>query len=149
MQTDDEGFPVRRRRRPENSERRPRPAEGDGERRRRSPDMEEPRRRPRHDDDQRGGPEPRREKEIPAMAAAAAGVRQISQLTGREAQGIVSLEPATDGWLVGVEVVEDHRIPSSSDMMAIYEAKLDEQGDLMAYTRKRRYPRGKNDIGEG
>jgi Gas vesicle synthesis protein GvpO len=148
MQTDSEGSPVRRRRPPEDPQRRPRPAEGAGERRRRPPDMEAPRRRPRQDD-QRDGPEPGREAGIPAMAAAAAGVRQISELTGREAQGIVSLEPASDGWVVGVEVVEDHRIPSSSDMMAIYEAKLDEEGDLTAYTRKRRYPRGKNDIGEG
>jgi hypothetical protein len=148
MQTDSEGSPVRRRRPPEDSQRRPRRAEDAGERRRSSPGTEEPRHRPNQDDERRVRPESRREAEIPAMAAAAAGVRQISQLTGREAQGIVSLEPAPDGWLVGVEVVEDHRIPSSSDMMAVYEAKLDEQGDLMAYTRKRRYSRGKNDIGE-
>lgn len=85
---------------------------------------------------------------LPAMAAAEAGLRQVADLTGREAQGIVSLQPADDGWVVGVEVIEDRRIPSSSDVLAIYEAKIDARGDLTAYARKRRYARGKNDAGE-
>jgi hypothetical protein len=76
------------------------------------------------------------------------GLRQVADLTGREPQGVVSLEPAEDGWVVGVEVLEDRRIPSTADILALYEAEIDEGGDLIAYSRKRRYPRGKTDSGE-
>jgi hypothetical protein len=82
------------------------------------------------------------------MDAAEAGLRQITDLTGREVQGVVSLEPAESGWVVGIEVVEDRRIPSSTDVLALYEAEIDADGDLLSYNRKRRYPRGKSDRGE-
>ncbi|HEY3008865.1 MAG TPA: gas vesicle protein [Micromonosporaceae bacterium] len=85
---------------------------------------------------------------LPAEAAAESGLRQIAALTGREPQGVVSLEPTDEGWVVGVEVIEDRRVPSSTDVLALYEAKIDAYGDLMAYARKRRYARGKNDGGE-
>jgi hypothetical protein len=85
---------------------------------------------------------------MPAREAAEVGLRQVADLTGREPQGVVSLEPAEDGWVVGVEVLEDRRIPSTADILALYEAEIDEVGDLIAYSRKRRYPRGKTDSGE-
>jgi hypothetical protein len=85
---------------------------------------------------------------MPAREAAEVGLRQVADLTGREPQGVVSLEPAEDGWVVGVEVLEDRRIPSTADILALYEAEIDEGGDLIAYSRKRRYPRGKTDSGE-
>jgi len=72
----------------------------------------------------------------------------VADLTGRETQGVVSLEPAEDGWVVGVEVVEDRRIPSSTDVLALYEAEIDDNGSLVGYTRRRRYPRGKSDSGD-
>jgi gas vesicle protein GvpO len=90
-------------------------------------------------------PERRR---IPASAAAEAGIRQVIDLTGRDVQGIVSLEPADNGWVVGVEVVEDRRIPSSTDVLALYEAEIDDEGELVSYARRSRYARGKSDRGE-
>jgi Gas vesicle synthesis protein GvpO len=112
---------------------------------RQAEDRERPRRRadePRHRD-----PESR-PKPLPAAEIARAGLEQIAGLTGRETQGVVSLEPEEDGWVVGVEVVEDRRIPSSTDVLALYEAVLDRRGNLVAYARKRRYARGKSDSGE-
>ena len=83
----------------------------------------------------------------PAEAAPAA-LEQIAGLTGREPQGIVSMEPSDEGWVVGVEIVEDRRIPSSTDVLALYEIELDGEGELLSYARKRRYARGKSDSGE-
>jgi hypothetical protein len=80
---------------------------------------------------------------IPAPAAARAGLRQIVELTGKEPEGVTAVQPADDGWVVGVEVVEDRRIPSSSDVLAIYEAELDADGVLTSYRRSRRYSRGR------
>jgi hypothetical protein len=85
---------------------------------------------------------------LPATEAATAGLRQIAALTGREAQGVVSLEPSDEGWVVGVEVVEDRRIPASADILALYEATIDQEGELTGYARKRRYARGANDPGD-
>jgi hypothetical protein len=90
----------------------------------------------------RGGPD------LSAPLAARAGLEQIVELTGRQACGVTSLERVDDGWLVGVEVVEDLRIPSSSDILALYLAKLSGDGSLEGYHRARRYPRGRGDSGE-
>jgi hypothetical protein len=84
-----------------------------------------------------------------AARAAHAGLQQISELIGKETTGVTSVERAEDGWKVGVEVVEDHRVPSSTDMLAIYELQLDEDGTLQAYNRKRRYSRGSSNNSEG
>ncbi len=102
------------------------------------------RREARQDDEDR----PRRRERLPAMAAAEAGLRQVADLTGRDPQGVTSLQPAEGGWVVGVEVIEDRRVPSSADVLALYEATIDSHGDLTGYARKRRYVRGKSD-GEG
>jgi len=72
----------------------------------------------------------------------------ITELTGKELSGVVSLERADDGWLVGVEVVEDRRIPSSNDMLGLYRTELDVDGSLVTYNRSRRYPRGRGDTND-
>jgi hypothetical protein len=111
----------------------------------------EPRRERANPDERRRPqrPEPaQRRRPIAAADAAQAGLQQVAVLTGREPEGVVSLESADDGWVVGVEVVEDRRIPSSTDVLALYEAELDENGELIGYSRKRRYGRGTKDSRE-
>ncbi|SCF35866.1 gas vesicle protein [Micromonospora mirobrigensis] len=84
---------------------------------------------------------------ISAAEAAREGLRQVVALTGRDPLGITSIQPTDDGWLVGVEVVEDHRIPASTDLLGLYEVELDLDGGLLGYRRTRRYQRGKGDGG--
>jgi hypothetical protein len=83
--------------------------------------------------------------EISAAEAAREGLRQIVALTGKEPLGVTSIEATDDGWLVGVEVVEDSRIPTSTDLLGLYEIDLDLAGDLLGYRRTSRYQRGKGD----
>jgi hypothetical protein len=85
--------------------------------------------------------------EISAAQAAQQGLRQVVGLTGKDAVGVVSVEPIDEGWRVAVEVVEDRRVPASTDMLSIYEADLDLGGDLLGCQRTRRYQRGKADGG--
>jgi hypothetical protein len=104
------------------------------------------RRRPRReaDGDERR-PEarpPRRSANLTANEAAKEGLRQISELTGKRPEGVTGLERTDDGWVVGIEVVEDRRIPSSSDILATYEAEFGAEGDLVSYRRLQRYSRG-------
>lgn len=85
---------------------------------------------------------------LSAATAGVVGLRHIADLTSREPEGVTLVEPDEDGWVVDVEVVEDRRIPSSSDILALYEAELDEEGNLLSYRRLRRYRRGSSTGGE-
>ncbi len=59
---------------------------------------------------------------------------------------MTSVEPADDdGWVVELEVVEERRIPSTSDIIGVYEVQLDGDGELLAFKRTRRYMRGQTD----
>ncbi|GIH73132.1 gas vesicle protein GvpO [Sphaerimonospora thailandensis] len=91
----------------------------------------------------------RRARALNAETAGRAGARYIADLTGKIPEGVTLVEPIEHGWVVGVEVIEDHRIPSSGDILAIYEAEMDDTGDLLAYRRTRRYRRGTGDCVEG
>jgi hypothetical protein len=52
-----------------------------------------------------------RDAGLTAAHAARAAQRQIAELTGRQPEGVTGVEPTEDGWVVGIEVVEDRRIP--------------------------------------
>ncbi|QRP49677.1 gas vesicle protein GvpO [Amycolatopsis sp. FDAARGOS 1241] len=82
-----------------------------------------------------------------ASTAAAAAVRQLDELITSEPVGVTSVEPIEDGWVVEVEVIEEHRIPSSADLLGLYEIELDDEGDLLAFRRTKRYARGKAGTG--
>ncbi len=88
-----------------------------------------------------------RDAGLTAAQAALVALRQIAELTGKQPEGVTGVEPTEDGWVAGVEVVEDRRIPSSSDILAAYEAGLDMDGELLGYRRVGRYPRGRGDRG--
>ena len=87
----------------------------------------------------------------PRLSAAEAGregLQQITELTGKDPESVTGVEPTQDGWLVTVEVIEDRRIPSSTDILSTYEAEIDNDGDLLSYRRLRRYSRGRGDNGD-
>lgn len=100
-------------------------------------------RRDGHSSRSRGG------RQLTAAKAARMGLQQVAEVTGREADGVAEVEPSEDGWVVGVEVVEDRRIPSSTDVLAIYQAELDHGGELVSYRRIKRYKRGQGDTDYG
>jgi hypothetical protein len=81
-------------------------------------------------------------KRVTATQVAARAAQQLLELTGKEAEGVTGLERADDGWKVRVEVVEVRRIPDTTDVLALYEVDVDEDGDLTGYRRLRRYARG-------
>ncbi len=87
---------------------------------------------------------------LTARQAARAALRQILELTDKSPEGITGIERTGDGgWSIGVEVIEDRRIPSSTDILATYQATIDAEGELMSYRRVRRYARGRGDSSEG
>lgn len=84
-------------------------------------------------------------RRLSAAEAAGAALREITALTGKTAEGVVSIRPSDNGWVAGVELLEARRIPSSSDTLALYEVEVDDQGDLVSYRRVQRYPRGRSE----
>jgi len=75
-------------------------------------------------------------------------LRQVQELTGREAEGVLGLRRDNGDWVVSVEVVELHRVPSSTDVLASYDVVVDGDGELREYRRTGRYIRGRAEAGE-
>jgi hypothetical protein len=67
---------------------------------------------------------------------------QLVDLTGKAFEGIVGLSKSDDGWSVSVEVLEMRRIPSTTDVIAVYQVDVDQDGDLTGYRRLHRFLRG-------
>jgi hypothetical protein len=65
--------------------------------------------------------------------------------SGRGGENVVAIDRRDGDWYVDVEVVESHRIPDTTDVLAIYEVRLDRGGRLLSYRRTRRYARGQLD----
>lgn len=117
-------------------ENRARRSEGPARRRNDGPDRPERRHLDEPDRRHQG------ENGLTAMSAAQRAARAVQRLTGRDPESVISVERAENGWQVGVEVVEAHRIPDSADILATYQAELDGAGRLKGYRRTARYPRG-------
>ena len=83
--------------------------------------------------------------DMTAATAAKEGMEQIAAVTNKTPEGVTSVEPSDNGWVVEVEVLEDRHIPSSSDILGLYEVEIDLDGALMSYRRTRRYSRGRGD----
>jgi hypothetical protein len=67
---------------------------------------------------------------------------QLIQLTGLEPDTVAGLTKDKEGWHVAVILLEMKCIPDSDDVLAVYDALLDDEGNLVGYQRTRRYYRG-------
>jgi hypothetical protein len=67
------------------------------------------------------------------------------ELTAKPPESLTGVQRTEDGWTVCFEVVEDRRIPSTADILATYESRIDWDGELMSLRRIRRYSRGRGD----
>jgi hypothetical protein len=64
---------------------------------------------------------------------------QLQNLTGYGIDSVSGFERADSGWHLSVTVVELHRIPAATDVLASYEVDLDEVGNIVSYHRGKRY----------
>lgn len=88
------------------------------------------------------------DEELSASEVAQAALDQVSNLTGKRTASATAIKPTDEGWEVEVEVVEECRIPSTLDILALYETQLDTVGELISYRRTRRFVRGQSDQGD-
>ncbi|MEU6018886.1 gas vesicle protein [Streptomyces sp. NPDC047515] len=72
---------------------------------------------------------------------------QLRELLGRAPESVSAVKPTEDGWQADVEVLELERVPGTTSVMASYRVTLNNDGELVAYERTRRYTRGQIDRG--
>ncbi|MCW7985703.1 gas vesicle protein GvpO [Streptomyces platensis subsp. clarensis] len=60
-------------------------------------------------------------------------------------EGVSAVRRTDDGWCVVVDVLELARIPDTTSLLATYEVRLDDEGELLEYYRTHRYRRGAAD----
>ncbi|TQK42646.1 gas vesicle protein GvpO [Streptomyces sp. SLBN-118] len=93
------------------------------------------------------GPEPKKRASSPhrlsGRRAAARAAQHVRELADKDLEAVTSLEKTDEGWQVGIEVVETHRIPDSTDILAVYLVEMDDEGELISYRREKRHYRGR------
>ncbi|MYU25267.1 gas vesicle protein [Streptomyces sp. SID8352] len=77
--------------------------------------------------------------------AARAACQSLERLIDHHTEGVSAVRRGDDGWHVVVDVLEVPRIPDTTSLLASYEVHLDEAGELLEYSRVRRYRRGAAD----
>ncbi|MEU4194218.1 gas vesicle protein GvpO [Kribbella sp. NPDC026611] len=83
-------------------------------------------------------------KSVPMRQVVLQAASELRDLIGRQPEGVVAVEHLDDGhWKVQIEVIESHRIPETTDILAVYELTADSDGALLSYRRMSRYVRGK------
>lgn len=97
------------------------------------------------DDDDRDGDDV--QQRHPSRGVVDSARRHLQELRGEEAESVSSLTPTANGWRVALEVVEVHRIPASTDVLASYEVEVDADGELLRFERTGRYYRSQADRG--
>jgi hypothetical protein len=73
---------------------------------------------------------------------------ELSELTGLEVSSTLSAEKDAEEWRVTLEVVEKRSIPDGMDILAIYDTRLDTEGNVMEFRRVRMRKRMDTEEGE-
>ena len=62
--------------------------------------------------------------------------KELAKLTGLELSSTVGTVKDDKGWHVTVELIEKHSTPDQMDILATYEALMDDNGNLLGFERK-------------
>jgi len=77
-----------------------------------------------------------------AVKIISAAREQLSALTGLSVDTVSGVNRDDKGWVVEIEMAELRQIPNSSDVLASYQVRLNDKGDIVSYVRTHRYYRG-------
>lgn len=62
---------------------------------------------------------------------------ELKALTGLDISSTLEATKDGEGWLVSLEVVEKHSIPEGMDILATYDNRLDDEGNMLEFKRTR------------
>jgi hypothetical protein len=72
----------------------------------------------------------------------------VAALVGKQIEAVSGIDrDGDDGWTVAVEVLELERVPNTMDILATYEVRLSDDGELLGFQRGRRYHRAAENNG--
>ena len=66
----------------------------------------------------------------------------FTRLSNIPVNGIIGLSRTEEGWVVSLEALERRAIPDTMDVLGLYEVRLDNEGNLNGFDRKRLRKRG-------
>jgi hypothetical protein len=66
----------------------------------------------------------------------------FARLSKMPVAGVVGLSKTEEGWVVLLEALERRAIPDTMDILGLYEVRLDNDGNLLSFERKRLRKRG-------
>jgi gas vesicle protein GvpO len=81
------------------------------------------------------------EASLSARELAQAAMSAMADLTRYEPESVSGMEWDGESWHVAVDVLELARVPNTTDVLATYDVRLDDEGTLLSYTRARRFQR--------
>jgi hypothetical protein len=73
--------------------------------------------------------------------------RKMQELLGVEPERVSGFDRSNGRWTVTLEVVEVHRVPETTDVLASYEVAFDEDHNLVGMSEVRRYLRSETEGG--
>jgi hypothetical protein len=96
-----------------------------------------------------------RERNQPQRGASSSDVSKMMEracshlqdLLGEQPENVSGIESSNGSWTVALEVVEVHRVPETTDVLASYDVVMDDDGDLVRLERTRRYFRSQVEEG--
>jgi hypothetical protein len=68
-------------------------------------------------------------------------LQELEALVGCPAEGVSGMRKTEDGWVVLVDVLELERMPSTTDVLGLYEVTMNGGGEVSGYRRVKRYLR--------
>ena len=66
----------------------------------------------------------------------------FARLSKMPVDGVIGLSKTEEGWVVLLEALERRAIPDTMDVLGMYEVRLDSEGNLLGFDRKKLRKRG-------
>ena len=71
----------------------------------------------------------------------------FAKLSKMPVDGVIGLSKTEEGWVVLLEALERRAIPDTMDVLGMYEVRLDSEGNLLGFDRKKLRKRGETEEG--
>lgn len=70
---------------------------------------------------------------------------EFARLSKLPVSGVIGLSRTDDGWVIALEALERKAIPNTMDVLGLYEIRLDIEGNLLSFERKKLRKRGETE----
>jgi hypothetical protein len=68
-----------------------------------------------------------------------------SRVSKTQVDGVTGLFKTEEGWVILLEAIERRAIPDTMDVLGLYEVRVDSEGNLLGFERKKLRKRGETE----